>query len=355
MKNKIYYTALIVQSFFIVLLLSACPKKKGDTPPPPPNNTWKNQIDYNLKGDGSQFVVSYQRSSRAIDKLTPASYDNLTHIILLAESSQYTVGADGKITASDALKTIMQTAISRKGTRKTKMILCFAGGNSFFIPIIQDSVKLTNYLTSFRDLCITYGFDGGDLDWEHPETTEQVAYAKTMAIQMYNLFKDKNLWISQAIIWYNIAHMKAVLPYIDYINLMVYDNFDAAYYHSPYSQFPGLIDNVLANGIPANKILAGLPFYGYYAESDWNLKGGMGYAQILTTFKPPIGDDVVSRPNGQSPMTFNGVVTIWKKCAYALQKNLKGVMIWESYMDYPNYKSDSSLMFHVNNVFPVRN
>jgi len=54
-------------------------------------------------------------------------------------------------------------------------------------------------------------------------------------------------------------------------------------------------------------------------------------------------------------ISFDGVVKTWKKCAYALDKDLAGVFIWETWMDVPNFETDSSLMFHVNSVFPVHN
>ena len=312
------------------------------------------EIDYTLSGDGSHLVVSYMRSSKAMQYLNDNLYDNLTHIIILAESSSYEVREDGHIMASDNLKEILEQAIQRRGTRNTKVLLSFGGHNDFYMPLIEDSVKLDNYLSDFKGLCLDYGLDGADLDWEHPETADQQEAAGIFAERMYALFKTDDLLLTQAIIWYNIGHMKAVEPYLDYINVMIYDNFGFYNIHSPYSQFTQYVDNILESGIDKNKILAGLPFYGYFTVAEWSKKGGSAYFSILKTYNPYIGENLALRPDGVN-ISFDGVVKIWKKCAYTLEKDLAGVFIWETWMDVPNFKSDSSLMYHVNSVFPVSN
>jgi len=311
-----------------------------------------NEIDYTLSGDGSNLVVSYMRSSKALQYLNENLYNNLTHIIILAESNSYEVQEDGHILATENLKEILEQTIIRRGTRKTKILLSFGGRNDFFIPLVEDTTKLHNYLIDFKSLCLDYGLDGADLDWEHPESQEQKEAAGIFAKKMHALFKTDDLLLTQAIIWYNLGHMKAVEPYLDYINVMIYDNFGLFNLHSPYSQFTHYVDNILESGIPKEKILAGLPFYGYFTLADWSKKGGSAYFNILNTYKPYIGEDLAVRPDGVS-ISFDGVVKIWKKCAYALEKDLAGVMIWETWMDVPNFKSDSSLMYHVNSVFPV--
>ncbi|MFC2125649.1 glycoside hydrolase family 18 protein [Bacteroidota bacterium] len=312
------------------------------------------EIDYTLKGDGSHNVVSYMRSSKALEYLNDNLYNNLTHIIILAQKESYEVQEDGHIIVSDGLIEILDQAVLRRGDRKTKLLLSFGGGNDFFIPLVQDSNKMINYLNDFKELCVNHGLDGADLDWEHPETSDQHVAASTFAEKMYEIFKLENLLLTQAIIWYNIGHMKAVEPYLDYINVMIYDNFDQFHCHSPYYDFTQFVDNILANGIQKEKVIAGLPFYGYVAVADWSQKGGYAYHSILNQYKPRIGEDVVYRSDGKA-ICFDGVVKVWKKCAYVLEKDLAGVFIWETWMDVPNFKSDSSLMFHVNSVFPVEN
>ncbi len=310
------------------------------------------EIYYTVHGDGSHMVVGYIRSDKGLEYLNDNYYNHLTHIIVLTNQEHYTIEENGEIKVDDSLKNLFSEAITRRGNRKTKLYLGFGGGNERYIPIIADSSKLRNYVGSLKDLCLEYGYDGVDIDWEHPETAEQKKAAGVFAKEMFEQLNPYSIELSQAIIWYNTGHMKAVQDYVDFINVMIYDNFDANFYHSPYDQYVNFIDNILAKDIVKEKVVAGLPFYGYNAVEDWSQKGGNAYFQILEEWDTKIGADVAYR-EGQPVMSFDGVVKIWKKCAYALKKELRGVMVFEPWMDIPDWNSKSSLMYHVNSVFPV--
>lgn len=311
-----------------------------------------NEIDSSIQGDGSHLVVSYLRQSRALLHLEDKLYDNLTHLILIMNS--FETDEEGHIVISPEIDKILTQAVLKRGDKKTKLLLGLPGRNDFFIPLINDPVKMENFVNDMKTICLDYNLDGVDIDWEHPESEEYQIAAGKLAKRVFEILKPEGLLLTQAIIWYNIGHMKQVVNYLDYINLMTYDNFDSNYYHSPYSQFETYIDNVLDKGIPKEKLLAGLPFYGYSADKEWKDKKSYTYSRILNEFKAEIGEDMVTRGDGKV-VSFDGVVKIWKKCAYTLEKDLAGVMIWEAYMDVPDFKSEESLMNQVNHVFPVDN
>ncbi|MGQ7871023.1 glycosyl hydrolase family 18 protein [Sunxiuqinia sp. sy24] len=310
------------------------------------------EIDYTVRGDGSHMVVGYIRSDKGLEYLNDNYYDNLTHIIILTNQQDYSIADNGEIVPNDKLRNLFSEAISRREERKTKLYLGFGGGNERYMPLIADLNILRNYVGSIKDLCLEYGYDGVDIDWEHPETAEQKKAAGVFAKEMFEQLNPLNIELTQAIIWYNTGHMKAVENYLDFINVMIYDNFAPNYYHSPYDQYVTFVNNILDKGIAKEKVVAGLPFYGYNAVEDWGQKGGNAYFQILSEWDTKIGADVAYR-DGQPVMSFDGVVKIWKKCAYALRKELPGVMIFEPWMDIPDWNSKSSLMYHVNGVFPV--
>jgi GH18 family chitinase len=310
------------------------------------------EIDSTVQGDGSHKVVSYLRQNLALQHLNDNYYDHLSHIIVFI--NRVDVEIDGHIVVSPEIDEILLKATQRRGFRKTKLLLGLSGGNDFYIPLVENETRLENYITDIKKICSDYGLDGADIDWEHPETAEQQIAAGVFAKKAYEILKPEGLLLTQAIIWYNIGHMQEVVEYLDYINLMVYDNFDSNNYHSPYSQFVTFIDNVVNRGIPREKILAGLPFYGYTAVKDRNAKKSYSYASILHHLNATLGANSVTRSDG-TVVSFDGVVKIWKKCAYALEKRLAGVMIWESHMDVSDFKSKESLMNQVNHVFPINN
>ena len=310
------------------------------------------EIDYSIKGDGSHKVISYLRQNLIIENLNDRYYDNHSHIILFLSNTK--VDADGHIEVTEEVDRILTEAVRLRGDRDTKLMLGFPGGNDFFVPLSNDAVHLDNYLNDIKSMAIKYGLDGVDIDWEHPEAPDQQKAAGVFAKRAFEILKPEGLILSQAIIWYNLGHMNATIEYLDFINVMIYDNFTDEYYHSPYSQFTGYVDNLLAKGIPKEKFVAGLPFYGYTTKKEWADKKSYRYAHILESLNAPVGADEVLNEQGET-VSFDGVLKIWKKCAYALEKDLGGVMIWESHMDIQDYTSNKSLLRHVNSVFPINN
>lgn len=338
----------------LLLVLAACNKdsNKVQGTEPPEMEIDLGVIDHSIKGDGSHMVISYLRQDLILQNLDDRYFDNHSHIILFLSNAR--VDEDGHIEVTSEIEEILSEAVRIRGNRKTKLFLGFPGGNDFFVPLSANSTRLDNYLNDIKSLAKKYALDGVDIDWEHPESAEHQQAAGVFAKRAFELLKPEGLTLSQAIIWYNLGHMNETIDYLDFINVMIYDNFTEDSYHSPYSQFTQYVDNLLAKGIPKEKLVAGLPFYGYTTKKDWSDKKSYRYAHLLETLRAPVGADEVLNAQGET-VSFDGIVKFWKKCAYALDKDLAGVMIWESHMDIDDYTSDKSLLRQVNRVFPIKN
>lgn len=132
------------------------------------------------------------------------------------------------------------------------------------------------------------------------------------------------------------------LPYFDFVNIMSYDDLGPSWgtpgiEHSPYAKAVADIEIWKARGLTREKMVLGVPFYGYgfgsYAQ-DYD------FAQIVTQFGAnAVQNDLIGTLcAGCDYVTYNGIPTIRKKTQLAMQEGA-GVMIWELAQDAPGNNS----------------
>ena len=160
-----------------------------------------------------------------------------------------------------------------------------------------------------------------------------------------------------------------IAQYLDWVNLMTYDlhgtwdlvaNFNAPLYQD--SNDPGdsslnvdaVVQDYLAAGIPADKLVMGVPFYGHAwagvgSNADGLFQSGLGpkmgrfesgslnYTEILMDYLPTYKrswDSEAQVPwlydiNSAVFVSYDDPQSIAAKAGYAQDKHLAGIMIWE--------------------------
>jgi chitinase len=151
----------------------------------------------------------------------------------------------------------------------------------------------------------------------------------------------------------------AIAPLVDQFAVMNYD------YAGPWSSITGFlaplfpdsnaahrsasiarsIDSYKAAGVPADKLLMGLPFYGYgwtevsganhgLFQDGHPIRGDQPYRFIrgLATPSSVFRDQLSKAPwifDGQNFWTYDDPISIRYKVSYAARQRLGGIMIWE--------------------------
>lgn len=323
-----------------------------DQNPTNPEGTANAPIDASIPKDTALTdfkVVGYYPSWKP-DKLSLVDFDIVTHVCYAFAIPT----ADGTLRDLENPETA-RTLIRSAHANKAKVLLSIGGWSyndtpleNVFMEATSTDKKIERFAENIIAMCDEYGFDGIDMDWEHPRVdgTSAKQYETLMLILSEKLHaKDKLLTAAvlsgataDGNIYYDAAaHTNTVLNAVDFINIMAYDDGDGER-HSPY-QFA--VDCGIywkeTRGLPSYKVVLGVPFY---ARPSW-----ADYGTILESVPDAYSKDH-SAYNGMDAY-YNGVDTIAKKTSYAME-NLGGIMIWELTQDTQN--TEKSLLQTIGNT-----
>ena len=231
--------------------------------------------------------------------------------------------------------------IIRDAHQEGVQVLLAVGGWSYqniplestFASATATRAKRQAFAQAIVEMCLEYGFDGVDIDWEYPRISDGTyrQYEAFMLDLSQRLDKHGKLLtiavqagVSPTGTVYrdSAAHTDAVLEAVDWINIMAYDGGEGER-HSPYDFAVHAARYWREKrGLPAEKVVLGVPFFGRapYVTYDALLAADPdAWSKDSTLYK------------GQT-IWYNGLPTISQKTQYALE-HLGGVMIWELSQD----------------------
>ncbi len=254
-------------------------------------------------------------------------------------------------------------------------VISLGGGgsdpSSAFAAVTKDAGKRKILIDSIIKLINEYGFDGVDVDWETP-TSSQAKYF-TLFIKELNIAVKKNNpnhLVTAAIgggRWqpplYDLPNSN---QYLDFINVMTYSMSsssgyyqNALYHRSGYHNTQNKVGGTLTScsidetvtiynnlGVPNNKLIFGLAFYGtrqYNSNGRWVSNGSVYYTSIKNQYFNDANytyyyDEVAEVPyllsNDKTTfISFEDPRSIKAKCEYVKNNNCAGVMFWENGCD----------------------
>lgn len=200
------------------------------------------------------------------------------------------------------------------------------------------------------------GIDGIDIDWEYP--TSDVAGISAspddtenftlLMMELRRQLGEGRLLTMATVCDAKYIDFKACMPYVDLVNVMAYDMSDpqkahhAALHPSPISGYctsEEAVEAHLKAGVPKDKLVMGIPFYGKGNGED------PGIRLFLETGTLPEGYQDCWSEEGQVPYIVNGkgeflwgyenVRSLTAKCKYITDNGLRGGMYWEYSVDTP--------------------
>lgn len=287
----------------------------------------------------SDYVVTSQLAngelfdSQSSNYLSP-EYCNVVNQIHIISSAKW--NNEGKLVISDGLS---PTELKEN----IKKIRDFYGDNEveIFATVFFNACDPTEVLKNKNDIVVEntvnflleYGFDGVSYDWEYP-VGEQWSLFSNHIVTLKNELSKYQLKISCAVCPWNFYMEKDAINALDQIEIMSYDLFDENGNHSSF--ISGAVQPVeffLDKGFTPQQINLGLPFYARPYDG-----GGIWINYDDANYTP--SDRFQNYSNG---MWFSGTQMTYDKTAYAIEKNLGGMMIFTATEDI-YYNEENSLL-----------
>ena len=339
------------------------------------------------KQKSGKYIVGYLFMKDSLLNGNDIAAEKLTHINYAFANIK-----DGKIAQGfkndlENFKILNQT----KERNPNLKILISVGGWTWsggFSDMCLTKESRSKFINSAIEFIKTNNLDGIDIDWEfpnligygnvyRPEDKENfTSLAKELRSALDQLEKDgKHYWLTAATGSFDDylanTEMDKVQKYMDFVNVMAYDFCEPdadsiAGHHTPlytnprdphHSSSAEMIQKYIQIGVPPEKIVLGVAFYGHVwqvTSSDFHglyEPGGETNKHIRGSFKN-IEQNFVNK-NGfirywdstsYAPYLFNKDEKIFityddeeslqAKCKYINEHKLKGAMFWEYTADY---------------------
>ena len=192
--------------------------------------------------------------------------------------------------------------------------------SSGFAAMASDSKGRSRFIGNLTSYLLENDLDGADFDWEFPEDDSQLKNYIALLTETKAAFVPLRLTVSVALSP-DFKDSLGEFAVVDRIHIMSYDR---GARHSTYEQAVADLQVYLEAGIPREKLILGVPFYGR-EENPPN--DAFSYAEIRERYNPPPSADEVAG------IYFNGIETIQRKTCLAINSHIGGVMIWELAQD----------------------
>lgn len=339
------------------------------------------------KESTSNIIVGYYPAWKSYSGYTPDKLDvtKLTHInyafAYIGQDNKIKLGYPdkdpGNFKALNQLKEI---------NSDLKILLSVGGWNwsGQFSNTASTDAARKSFAESCVDIIAKYKIDGIDLDWEYPvggglSTNSKSPQDKenfTLLLKEIRDKLDKQELADNKQYYLTIAggassyYLKNIEPakikdYIDYANIMTYDlhgpwdpysDFNAPLYNQSKSspQYKICVDtsvNLWVNaGFPKEKLVVGVPFYGYMYKVNNNIGNGLhqkftegtalSYSSIKTKYLSNYEKffDLESKVpylfENNVFISYDDEKSLSLKADYIKSEGLAGVMIWELSQDY---------------------
>lgn len=275
------------------------------------------------------IVVGYFPDYR---ELNPAWALSLTDIVYFSAEPR----ADGSIDASRLSDETWNALAELKSNRSLRIHLSFGGWerDGAFVEMTSSPETRRVFVENLLAFLLSHNLDGADFDWEFPATQAQFENYIALLAETKEALSAHGLLVSVALPAESSFPLEE-FAVVDRVHLMSYDRGER---HSTFEQAVEDVQTFLQAGIPPEKLILGMPFYGRNIAPPHE---EFAYAQVMSDYSPaPVVDEV----NG---IYFNGLTGIRRKVCYGIAEGLGGFMVWELSQDTTD---SSSLLLQIFNL-----
>ncbi len=302
----------LIPIFLTLVFLTSC---GGSTPPPtspkPAPVSTVSPTPTEPPKSAPFAVIGYFPDYR---ELNPTWEQNLTDILYFSTEPR----ADGTLDTSRLNEETWAQLQKMKTEHATRVHLSIGGwerGNDFAELTANPNTRRA-FIENLLRYLLAHNLDGADFDWEFPQSDTEFENYISMLTEIQAVLSARGMSVSVALPA-DPSFPLAEFAVVDRFHIMSYDR---AAKHATYEQAVDDVQLFLDAGIPAEKLILGVPFYGRNVQPPYRV---LSYAEIMGQYQPASSMDEVDG------IYFNGLETIHHKTCYAMGEGLGGVMIWE--------------------------
>lgn len=335
------------------------------------------------RGPAKIVLGYYPAGKKAVFDHLRIPYEQLTHIAHAFTKPD----REGRLIVADHYAYPELIEAAHQNGVKVLMSVGGWGNCEGFPGMTASSENRTRFISQVLEFLRTHHYDGVDIDWEFvssPVEQENFVHlikelraalkAETRPLELTMAAPSGHYWGK----WINYEE---VVDDFDFIGVMTYD------YHGQWSDHSGHNSPLyscggdlcgswhdsylyhLSRGIPPEKLLLGLAFYGrsfdsqeFYRPFQKSLQ--YGYDEIVDLRDSgwaSFWDDCAAvpflrKPDGSTVLSYDDERSVGLKCRYVAENQAAGVIIWE--LTHDNAHGDSVLLrrvwesFHESRTFP---
>ncbi|MDB5088152.1 MAG: chitinase [Mucilaginibacter sp.] len=342
-----------------------------------------------LKAQQKQVIIGYVGGYRGAVNTDLIAAKKLTHI----NYAFVDIRNNRAWLHKEATDTInfRNLSLLKKQNPALKILISIGGwawSGKFSDAVLTDTAR-QGFARSAIDIVNKYGLDGVDIDWEYParpgndgniyrpeDKHNYTLMFQEIRRQLDSLQKQtgKTYLLTTAVggfkSFLDNTEMGIAQQYLNYINLMTYDfgnrvaghhtNLYASKKYSSNENADNAVKAYLEAGVPANKLVMGIAFYGKTSILANGAKGlgdsvvsrsrGRGYTIIKDSLIKIPGYKAYRDRNAKAPYLYNAETrefityddewSVKKKCQYVKSNDMGGVMFWEYNSDLKGYLLD---------------
>lgn len=201
-----------------------------------------------------------------------------------------------------------------------------ASGGEWKMMVANEKAR-TTFAQNIKKVLQQNNLDGIDLDFEWAENHQEYENYSLAILKLREVLGDKYiLSVSLHPVSYKIN--KDAIAVVDFISLQCYGPSPVRF---PVEKYCSDIQMVLNYGIPKEKLVAGVPFYGVTKDNSKKTEAYFSFVQD-GLIGGPAQNEVMYKEN---LYIFDGQDNIRIKTRYAKEQQLKGMMSWDLATDMP--------------------
>ncbi|KAI8878202.1 glycoside hydrolase family 18 protein [Backusella circina FSU 941] len=289
------------------------------------------------------YLPNWLYANYPIDKVPYEKYTHLNYAFAILNNPDNLPSFPDDWAVEDGLPKVVKLAHEKN----TKVLLSVGGwtGSKRFSPMVSQPESRKKFIDWNLDFIEKYGTDGVDIDWEYPgkqaagcnefapnDADNFLLLLKELREALDKKFTDTHKEISMAVHVQPFVkggepmkNVEAFVPYFDHINLMTYDINGAWATETgpnapfmaengkgaPYSFVESIRDWKQA-GVPANKITAGLAFYGRSMKAEVDMTAEPHQYQKSEVGAPKGDSDDAYWADPYCNLDIAGLSGVWK-------------------------------------------